>query len=120
MSAEEEVDYEEDVVEGNVGGKSEVQASTEAMEDDDQDQDRDTRGRGRRQNQRHNDKSHGKRSSGDMKTKGRGHEKRHDEDDRYDGRGGVFERLEQSSGSGPLQCKFSRLNLLHLKIIFVL
>ncbi len=105
MSAEEEVDYEEDVVEGNVGGKSEVQASTDAMEDEDQDNDRDTRGRGRRQNQRYNDKSHGKRNSGDMKTKGRGHEKRHDEDDRYDGRGGVFERLEQSSGSGPLQCK---------------
>lgn len=108
MSAEEEVDYEEEVAEGNPGAKSEAPASTEVMDDEDdhRDNDRDTRGRGRRQNQRqHNEKGHGKRNSGDMKTKGRGHDKHHDDDDRYDGRGGVFERLEQTNGSGPMQCK---------------
>jgi len=40
-----------------------------------------------------------------VKVKGRGHEmrRRYEDDDRYDGRGGVFERLEQSAGSGPQQ-----------------
>ncbi len=41
-----------------------------------------------------------------IKVKGRGHERRQEDNDRYDGRGGVFERIEQSSGSGPLQCQF--------------
>lgn len=43
-----------------------------------------------------------------VKVKGRGHEarRRHEDDDRYDGRGGVFERLEQSGGQGPQQCEF--------------
>eukprot|EP01031_Cornospumella_fuschlensis_P042024 gene42024-51305_t len=40
---------------------------------------------------------------GRIKIKGRGHNRRPEHDDRYNGRGGVFERLEQSSGSGPLQ-----------------
>ncbi len=41
----------------------------------------------------------------EVKVKGRGHERVDDDDDRYDGRGGVFERIEQSAGPGPLQCK---------------
>jgi len=41
-----------------------------------------------------------------LKIKGRGHERRQEDNDRYDGRGGVFERIEQSAGSGPLQCKY--------------
>lgn len=40
-----------------------------------------------------------------IKKKGRGHQRRADDDDRYSGRGGVFERLAQSGGAGPLQCK---------------
>jgi hypothetical protein len=51
----------------------------------------------------------GKDKSGDdngkIKKKGRGHQRRVDEDDRYNGRGGVFERLEETRGPGPLQCK---------------
>eukprot|EP01039_Chlorochromonas_danica_P002020 gene2018-2203_t len=38
-----------------------------------------------------------------IKKKGRGHQRRADDDDRYSGRGGVFERLAQSGGAGPLQ-----------------
>lgn len=37
-------------------------------------------------------------------TKGRGHGRRDEDESRYDGRGGVFERIEHSSGPGPLQC----------------
>lgn len=43
-----------------------------------------------------------------VKTKGRGHDKGGDgEEDRYNGRGGVFENIQKGGGSGPLQCKFS-------------
>lgn len=44
-------------------------------------------------------------SSRSIATKGRGHNRRDEENDRYNGGGGVFERLEQSAGPGPLQCK---------------
>lgn len=46
-----------------------------------------------------------------IKIKGRGHQRHKEDDDRYNGRGGVFERLEQSGGSGPLQCKLRSLTL---------
>jgi hypothetical protein len=42
-----------------------------------------------------------------IKAKGRGHNKTEDasgEDDRYNGRGGVFENIQRGGGSGPLQC----------------
>jgi hypothetical protein len=42
-----------------------------------------------------------------IKVKGRGHNRREEDDDRYDGRGGVFERIEQSAGPGALQCKIT-------------
>lgn len=40
-----------------------------------------------------------------VKTKGRGHEKGDGEEDRYNGRGGVFENIQRGGGSGPLQCE---------------
>ena len=39
-----------------------------------------------------------------IKLKGRGHNRSIEEDD-YDGRGGIFDRIEQDSDSGPAQCK---------------
>lgn len=48
------------------------------------------------------------RSSGKSKVKGRGHGSAHmyGGEERYEGRGGVFERIGRSSGrGGPLQCK---------------
>jgi RNA-binding protein 8A len=42
-------------------------------------------------------------SSRSIATKGRGHNRRDEDNDRYNGGGGVFERLEQSAGPGPLQ-----------------
>lgn len=43
-----------------------------------------------------------------VKAKGRGHDKGADaEEDRYNGRGGVFENIQRGGGSGPLQCKLS-------------
>jgi hypothetical protein len=91
MSVEEEVDYSEDIAEQPVmsnvapvpaGGSTE----SNAMEDDSLDRPTDV-----------------------VRTKGRGHGKQND-DDRYNGRGGVFERLEQSSGAGPLQCNLNLLS----------
>eukprot|EP01041_Mallomonas_annulata_P003703 gene3703-7363_t len=39
-----------------------------------------------------------------LKVKGRGHGSAHmDEEDKYQGRGGIFETIEQSSSSGPAQ-----------------
>lgn len=46
-----------------------------------------------------------------IKTKGRGHDSRNEED-RYVGRGGVFENVPKDSGSGPLQCRFYRFILI--------
>jgi hypothetical protein len=40
-----------------------------------------------------------------VKTKGRGHDKGDADEDRYNGRGGVFENIHRGGGSGPLQCK---------------
>lgn len=76
----EEVDFEEEVSERVAAGTVAATAAAGGDEDD--------RG-GRRRG---------------VKVKGRGHERRTDADDRYDGRGGVFERIEQSEGPGPLQC----------------
>jgi hypothetical protein len=68
--------------------------------------DRDDRRGGDRAEGGDREKGEGRKEKGsDYKIKGRGHDRRHNEDDRYDGRGGVFERLESSGGSGPLQCK---------------
>lgn len=79
MSAE-EVDFEEEAMEAHAPAKNRGDAAAAPAET-------------------------GKR----VKVKGRGHEarRRHDDDDRYDGRGGVFERLEQSGGQGPQQCQFA-------------
>lgn len=52
------------------------------------------------------------------KVKGRGHERRQEDNDRYDGRGGVFERIEQSSGSGPLQCNFDFYSFKYFILMF--
>jgi hypothetical protein len=47
--------------------------------------------------------SGGKRSHGGRgKIKGRGIARM--DDDRYEGRGGIFETIEQSSDNGPAQC----------------
>lgn len=45
-------------------------------------------------------------SSSRMKIKGRGHKAKGEEGDRYDGRGGIFEKIEQDSSStaGAAQC----------------
>lgn len=40
-----------------------------------------------------------------VKTKGRGHEQPASEEDKYNGRGGVFENIQSGGGSGPLKCK---------------
>jgi hypothetical protein len=40
-----------------------------------------------------------------VKSKGRGHDKNDGDEDRYNGRGGVFENIQRGGGSGPLQCK---------------
>lgn len=40
-------------------------------------------------------------------AKGRGHSRRDEEESRYEAGGGVFERIEQSTGPGPIQCKDS-------------
>lgn len=41
-----------------------------------------------------------------VKSKGRGHNKGGDaeDEDRYNGRGGVFENIQRGGGAGPLQC----------------
>ena len=41
--------------------------------------------------------------AGGFQMKGRGHHSRDDEDSKYDGRGGVFETIEQEPGAGPAQ-----------------
>ena len=42
-----------------------------------------------------------------IKAKGRGHRNRdHDDENRYDGRGGVFEGISQSHKTGPAKCKY--------------
>lgn len=76
----EEVDFEEEMIEAPKLAEKNEDAAVEAP--------RETGGR----------------KSGGVKVKGRGHTNDGDNDDRYDGRGGVFERIEQSSGPGPLQC----------------
>ena len=42
------------------------------------------------------------------RTKGRGHRRdaREEEDDKYDGRGGIFENIGRGGTGGPCQCKF--------------
>lgn len=47
----------------------------------------------------------GKRRDRRKRTKGRGHAHMDDED-RYKGRGGIFETIEQDSDDGPAQCKY--------------
>jgi hypothetical protein len=42
-----------------------------------------------------------------VKSKGRGHDKNDGDEDRYNGRGGVFENIQRGGGSGPLQCKYN-------------
>lgn len=98
----EEVDYEEDMA-GGQGGEAEATSSSH----------RDRRsggggGGGRRES--NNRASHGgssKGSSSSAVTKGRGHGSAHMYDEgRYEGRGGIFERIGGSSGSGPIQCEY--------------
>lgn len=95
MSGNEEVDYEEET-----GMAVEAPAAEEEVESKEE---QPARGRGSNANK---GKGHKGGNKGDVKTKGRGFERRNDEeDDRYGGRGGVFERLEQSNKSGPQQCE---------------
>ena len=94
MSANEEVDYEEEV-----GMTVEAPAPENEAEGEQAARGRGAHGKGGKQYKGGN--------KGEFKTKGRGFDRRgDDENDRYDGRGGVFERLEQSNKSGPQQCKF--------------
>ncbi len=51
--------------------------------------------------------SEGELKSRQFASKGRGHNRRDEDEDRYNDRGGVFERLEQTTGPGPLQCKYT-------------
>ena len=74
--------------------------------DDRRDRDRDNHRGGDRDNRNRDRAEKGDKDKSDYKRKGRGHDRSHDFDDRYDGRGGVFERLENAGGSGPLQCEF--------------
>ena len=73
----EEVDFEEEEekVEGGLNSKREPTESTKKSE-----------------------------KSNKIKVKGRGHSQV-DEEDRYDGRGGVFESISQEK-RGPSQCKY--------------
>jgi hypothetical protein len=45
------------------------------------------------------------RPSRPFKQKGRGHRAHMDEAERYGGRGGVFETIEQDEGAGPARCE---------------
>ena len=48
----------------------------------------------------------GESSKSKIKVKGRGHGSAHmDQEDKYEGRGGIFETIEQSTSGGPAQCK---------------
>jgi hypothetical protein len=75
----EEVDYDEDV--GAGGGSMAVGDSREES------------GSGR---------------SGRAKIKGRGHGSAHMDEQKYEGRGGIFERIGRDGTTGPLQCKCIR------------
>jgi hypothetical protein len=48
------------------------------------------------------DEGRGAQDRRKKKSKGRGHA--HMDTDRYEGRGGIFERIEQESNDGPAQC----------------
>jgi hypothetical protein len=51
------------------------------------------------------DSSKGRRKHSRPKVKGRGHGSAHMYDeDRYEGRGGIFEKIGSGSSSGPMQC----------------
>ncbi len=51
-------------------------------------------------------------SSASIKVKGRGHRQRNEDDtDRYEGRGGQFETIQQEQVSGPAKCKSLRVTL---------
>lgn len=51
-------------------------------------------------------------------SKGRGHTRTDEDDVRYDGRGGVFERIEQTSGPGPLQCNLFVISNMLFKYLY--
>ena len=47
-----------------------------------------------------------------IKVKGRGHSNRNNSE-RYDNRGGIFERIDQERGDGPAQCELWTVSLLN-------
>ena len=52
------------------------------------------------------DKNVSSNDKGSVKVKGRGHNAQHDDDEnRYEGRGGEFEEIQQKNKSGPAKCK---------------
>jgi hypothetical protein len=51
------------------------------------------------------------------KVKGRGHKRNPDEEERYRGRGGLFEKIEQEPGSGPAQCEYFSVKFLCFAIM---
>lgn len=53
-----------------------------------------------------------------IKKKGRGHNGDRSEEDKYDGRGGVFEKIEQDSKTqGPSQCKGCVCNVIYYLLV---
>eukprot|EP01037_Dinobryon_pediforme_P033089 gene33089-38361_t len=72
----EEVDFEEEMVEATPAPPAEVS---------------------------HAEQSHAAAPEKVVTTKGRGHGRRDEDESRYDTHGGVFERIEQSTGPGPIQ-----------------
>jgi hypothetical protein len=111
MSSTEEVDFEEEPQQQTVLTNTTSKAD-EVVADDGEDMQVADEGKGPRNNNKDNRRKSGggkknESSGSDIKIKGRGHNRRTEDDDRYDGRGGVFEKLEQGSNDkkGPLQCK---------------
>ncbi len=100
-SNEEVVDYEEETGMTVEPPAAEPVADSSSDNKKTEEEGEQVRGRGHKGN-----KGHNKHNKGEVKTKGRGFERRNEEEnDRYDGRGGVFERLEHTNKAGPLQCK---------------
>lgn len=88
----EEVDFEEEV---EMQQSNPVISTEKGKKDEESGKDRD-------REEEDNERSHRKDK---IRVKGRGHDRNYDVDDRYSGRGGVFERLQQNADSGPLQCE---------------
>jgi hypothetical protein len=125
MSSTEEVDFEEEVQQQTVPANTTNKAEEVGLDDDGEDMQVADEGKGPRNNNKDNRRKSGggkknESSGSDIKIKGRGHNRRTEDDDRYDGKGGVFEKLEQGSNDrkGPLQCElFSFLSCIKLIVL---